>query len=123
MDQNVMLLSQKQQRIYVDAIFAMAALDGFETSAIKGNDGADRAVMCAKQIGRYRVEISWIDEHEHGSDATKAVWEIEVVECDPDDGSGWKIPLLHVALHATDALRFAKGLVRIYEALTQRCAA
>ena len=113
-DNNLMLLSDAQQRIYVDAIFAMAALDGFEI--VCTTDGsAGRPIMCAKQMGKYRVEICWIDEHEYGADATKATWEIEVNE---GDAGGWKVPLVHVALHATDALRIAKGLVRFYDVLT-----
>jgi hypothetical protein len=74
----------------------IAANQGYTALPATCRPAADNA----RQIGRYRVEISWIDEHEHGSDATKAVWEIEVVESDPDgDGEG-KVPLLHVALHA-----------------------
>ena len=33
---------------------------------------------------------------------------------------GWTIILVHVALHAADALRITKDLVRFYHALTQR---
>jgi len=44
-----------------------------------------------------------------------------VNDCHPGVGDGgWKPPLVHVALHATDALRIANGLVRFYHALTQR---
>lgn len=118
-DRCITLLSDKQQRIYLDAIFAMAALDGFEIVCTTGSEGDDRQVMCAKQIGQYRVEISWIDEDDHGPDATKATWEVEVIQ-DPDAGGGWKVVLVHVALHATDALRIAKGVVRFYHALMQR---
>ena len=76
--------------------------------------------MCARQIGGYSVEISWSDEADHGPDATKAVWEVEVVESASDVGGGSKVHILHVAPHAPDALRIAKGLVRFYHALTQR---
>ena len=113
-DRNLMLLSGAQQRMYVDAIFAMAALDGFEISCTTGSEYGDRPVMCAKQIGNYRVEIGWSDEDDHGPDATKAVWEVEVDEHDRGVGGGWKAHLVHVALHAPDALRIAKGLVRSY---------
>jgi hypothetical protein len=115
-----MLLSEAQQRTYVDAIFAMAALDGFEITATTGKEGGDRPVACAKQIGKYVVEISWSDEADYGPDATKAVWEVEVYERKPGAESGWTVHLVHVALHATDALRIAKGLVRFYHALTER---
>jgi len=113
-DTNIMLLSVAQQRLYVDAIFAMAVLDGFELVGT-GDDSDDWPVMCTNRMGKYSVEISWIDEHDHGPDATKATWEIEVNE---GDAGGWKVPLVHVALHATDALRIAKGLVRFYDVLT-----
>ena len=108
------LLSETQQRIYVDAIFAMAALDGFEIDCTTGSENGDRPVMCAKQIGNHRIEVSWSDEDDHGPDATKAVWGVEVNEYDPGIGGGWKDHLVHVALHAPDALRIAKGLVRFY---------
>jgi hypothetical protein len=117
-DRRVMLLSDEQQRIYVDAIFAMAALDGFEVVCTTAGEGQDRPVMCARQIGNYRIEVGWSDEHEHGPDATKATWDLEVTERDPASGSN---VLLHcVALHAADALRMAKGLVHFYQALTLR---
>ena len=75
--------------------------------------------MCAKRMGKCTVEISWMDEDELGPDATKAVWQVEVREDDAGpDGGGWKSQLVYVALHATDALRIAKGLVRFYQALT-----
>jgi len=115
-----MLLSEGQQRTFVDAIFAMAAFDGFEINCTTGSENGDRPVMCAKQIGNYRIEIGWSDEADHGPDATKAVWEVEVYERKPGAESGWTVHLVHVALHATDALRIAKGLVRIYKALKQR---
>ena len=114
------LLSETQQRIYVDAIFAMAALDGFEIDCTTGSENGDRPVMCAKQIGNYRVEIGWSDEDDHGPDATKAVWDVEVNEYDHGSGGGWKVHLAHVVLHAPDALRIAKGLVGFYHALAQR---
>ena len=115
-----MLLSEGQQRTFVDAIFAMAAFDGFEINCTTGSENGDRPVMCAKQIGNYRVEIGWSDEDDHGADATKAVWEVEVIDCDPDVGCGPKHHLVYVALHSTDALKIAKGLVCFYQALTYR---
>jgi hypothetical protein len=115
-DITLMLLSKAQQRIYVDAIFGMAALDGFEIVCTTGIEGDGRPVVCAKQIGKYKIEIGWSDEHDHGPDATKATWEIEVNEGDRDGGRS--VPMVHVALHATDALRIAKGLVLFYHALT-----
>jgi hypothetical protein len=42
------------------------------------------------------------------------VWQVEV-----RDGCEWKTHVVYVALHATDALRIAKGLVRFYHALTR----
>jgi hypothetical protein len=117
-DRRVMLLSDEQQRMYVDTIFAMAALDGFEVVCSTGSEGDDRPVTCAKHIGNYRIEIGWNDEHEDGPDATKATWDVEVSERAPASGSN---VLLHcVALHAPDALRMAKGLVRFCQALTLR---
>jgi len=113
------LLSDVQQRIYVDAIFAIAAHDGFEITATTGKEAGDRPVSCATQIGKYVVEISWSDEADNGPDATKAVWEVEVFDCNPGVGGGWKNPVVHVTLHAADALRIAKGLVRFYQAVTQ----
>ena len=113
-DKSPMLLSEAQQRIYVDAIFAMAALDGFEITSTTGKECGDRPVVSAMQVGRYIVEIGWSDEADHGPDATKAVWEVEVNEYDLGVGGGWKDHLVHVALHAPDALRIAKGLVRFY---------
>jgi hypothetical protein len=119
-DENLMLLSRGQQRIYLDAIFAMAALDGFQVVGTTGDKGEETPVMCSKELGKYRVQISWIDEHEHGPDATKATWEIEVIEDNPGvGGGGWKVPLVHVALHATDALRIAKGLDRFYHTVSR----
>jgi hypothetical protein len=114
------LLSAAQQRIYVDAIFRMAGLEGFEITGTTGKESGDRPVVCARQISRYSVEISWSDEADHGPDATKAVWEVEVVESASDVGGGSKVHIVHVALYALDALRIAKGLVRFYHALTQR---
>ena len=119
-DRVSMLLSDAQQRIYVDAVFAMAGLDGFEITATTGKQGDDRPVECAKQIGNYIVEIGWSDEADYGPDATKAVWEVEVIDCDPDVGCGPKLHLVHVALHSTDALKIAKGLVCFYQAVTYR---
>ena len=112
-DKYVTLFSEAQQKTYVDAIFAMAAIDGFEIGCTTGSENGDRPVMCAKQIGNYRIEISWSDEADHGPDATKAVWEVEVNERDPGVDGGWMVHITHVALHATDALRIAKGLVQI----------
>ena len=73
---NLTLLSETQQRIYVDAIFAMAALDGFDIDCSTGSENGDRPVMCAMQVGNYRVEIGWSDEDDDGPDATKAVWRV-----------------------------------------------
>jgi len=114
---NLTLLSEAQQRMYVDAIFAMAAIDDFEIDCTTGSENGDRPVMCAKQIGRYRIEIGWSDEAELGPDATKAVWGVEVNEYDTGIGGGWKVHVAHVALHAPDAIRIAKGLVRVYQSL------
>jgi len=117
-DTNIMLLSVAQQRLYVDAIFAMAVLDGFELVGT-GDDSDDWPVMCTNRMGKYSVEISWIDEDELGPDATKGVWEVEVREGGRGpDGGEWKSHVVYVALHATDALRIAKGLVRFYHTLT-----
>jgi hypothetical protein len=96
------------------------ALEGFEIAGTTGKESGDRPVVCARQISRYSVEISWSDEADHGPDATKAVWEVEVLESASDLGGGSKVHIVHVAPHAPDALRIAKGLVRFYHALTQR---
>jgi hypothetical protein len=117
------LLSEAQQRIYVDAIFAMAALDGFEIDCTTGGENGDRPVTCVKRIGNYSIEIGWSDETYHVPDATKAVWEVEVNEFDPGVGGGWKVHVAHVALHGADALRIARGLVRLYHALTKHARA
>jgi hypothetical protein len=122
-DTHPFLLNQAQQRIYVDAIFAMAALDGFEIVGTTGIPGNDRPMMCAKQMGNYRVQISWVDEQDIGPDATKATWEIEVNQRHPCVGDGWSMLLVQPALHASDALRIAKGLVGFHHALTQRSSA
>ena len=106
---SLMLLSEGQQKMYVDTIFAMAALDGFKIDCTTGGENGNRPVMCAKQIGRYRIEIGWSDEADDGNDPTKAVWEVEVNEHDPVASGGWKVPVVHVALHAADALRIAKA--------------
>jgi hypothetical protein len=97
----------------------MAALDGFQIVGTTADEGGERPVMCSKEFGKYRVQMSWIDEHEQGPDATKATWEIEVDEWDHGVGGSWKTRLVHVALHATDALRIAKGVVHFHRALTQ----
>ena len=68
---SLMLLSEGQQRMYVDAIFAMAALDGFKIDCTTGGENGNRPLMCAKQIGRYRIEIGWSDEADHGPDAPR----------------------------------------------------
>ena len=115
---NVMLLSVAQQRIYVDAIFAMAALDGFELVGA-GGDSNDTPVICARQAGEYTIEISWMDEDELGPDATKAVWQVQVIEPGTGGSVEWKSHMVYVALHASDALRIAKGLVRFHRALTR----
>jgi hypothetical protein len=117
-EMNVMLLSVAQQKLYVDVIFAMAALDGFE---LLGPEDSDNwPIMAAKRIGKYTIELSWMDEDECGPDATKARWEIEVREGGPGPTGGeWRSHVLYVALHATDALRMAKGLVRLYTAATE----
>lgn len=113
-----MMFSEAQQRTYVDAIFAMAALDGYIIIGTTGKESGDRPVVCAKRVGRHTVEIGWSDEADHGPNATRAVWEVEVNE--RYTAGGWKVHLVHPALHAPDALRVANGLVRLYHALTQR---
>ena len=80
---SLMLLSEGQQKMYVDTIFAMAALDGFKIDCTTGGENGTGLCMCAKQIGRYRIEIGWSDEADYGPDPTKAVWEVEVNEHDP----------------------------------------
>jgi len=119
-DKSLLLLNEAQQKTYVDAIFAMAALDGFEVVGTTGNEHGDRPVTCAKQIGRYCVEISWSDEADHGPDATKPVWEVEVNERDLGLADGLRVHLIHTALQAIDALKIAKGLTRFHHALTRR---
>jgi hypothetical protein len=112
-DKNDMLLSVAQQGIYVDTVFAMARLDGFERVGAP-DEGDDRPPICAKRMGEYTVEIGWMDEDELGPDATKAVWQVEVIE-----HGAWKSQIVYVGLHASDALRIAKGLVRFHHTLTQ----
>ena len=118
---NIMLLSAAQQRIYLDAIFAMAGQDGFELSVMKRQDDDDRPVTYTKRIGRFRIEISckFMADDDPLPDATKGAWEVEVSEDDPcpDDGER-KVHVLYLALHAPDALRIARGLVRFYHVLT-----
>lgn len=75
-----------------------------------------QALCMRKAVSRYTVEISWSDEADRGPDATKAKWEVEVVGV----GSGPKVQMVHVALHAPDALGIAKGLARFYHALRRR---
>jgi hypothetical protein len=89
-----LLLNERQQRMYVDAIFAMAALDGFEIDCTTGTENGERPVLCAKQIGDYRIEIGWSDEADQGSDPTKAVWDVEVDEYDPASND-WKWHLVN----------------------------
>src|SRR4051812_19062756 len=98
----------------------MAALDRFEIVCTTGKEGYERPVVCAKQIGKYMIEISWIDEGEDGPDATKAVWEVEVKECEPGGRASTKPVVTHVGMHAPDALRIAKGLVRFCQVLTMQ---
>ena len=50
-DKHVMLLTDEQQKLYVDSIFAMAALDGFRITSTTGH-GEDRPVGCDGQILR-----------------------------------------------------------------------
>ena len=119
-DGSLQLLSRAQQGMFIDAIFAIATLDDFEIVCTTGDEGGDRPLICARQIGNYRVEIGWSDEADYGPDATKAVWEVKVSEHGPGvDGVRWKAVAVHVALHATDALRIANGFMRFYEALMQ----
>lgn len=75
---------------------------------------------CEKQTGKYFVEISCLrdSEDEQCPNLTKVIWEVEMNEVEPEDGGQQKIHLVYVDLHASDALRIAKGLVRFCETLT-----
>ena len=85
-EKNVMLHTDEQQRLYVDTIFAMAALDGFKITGTTGH-GDNTPVGCEKQMGKYFVEISCLrdSEDEQCTDLTKAIWEVEMNEGEPED--------------------------------------
>ena len=117
---NVTALSEAQQRIYVDAIFAMATADGFELAVIKREENYDRPITYGKRIGKFWIEISCKFMHDDDPlpGVTKGAWEVEVSEDDPRRDGGRKIDVVFLALHATDALRIVKRLLGFYHSPT-----